>query len=121
MVTRFPCYHVGMTNTEIVAIIIAKARNAYGHGNAAFDWHVACGNRLSTQFLETAAWLVANPGVNTVDAVEIIDGTYSGADIDRTKELLATLKPELDAYRERCKNRKYTGWSSGNPSQIRYA
>lgn len=110
-----------MTTTETAAAIIAKARDAHGHGPAAFDWQVAGGTPLATQLIENAAYEVANPHVDAGIVDGITDGAYAGPSIDRTKALLSEVAAELDAYRERCKTRKYTSWSSGNPSQIRYA
>lgn len=116
---RSPCYRVGMTTTETAAAIIAKARETHGHGPAAFDWQVAGNTPLATRLIENAAYQIANP--DTTPITEVTDGVYAGPSIDRTKALLDSVSAELDAYRERCKKRQYTGWSSGHPSQIRYA
>lgn len=110
-----------MTTTETAAAIIAKARETHGHGSAAFDWQVAGNTPLATRLIENAAYQIANHGHPTSDTDGITDGAYTGPSIDRTKALLDSVSAELDAYRTRCKARKYTGWSSGNPNKIRYA
>jgi hypothetical protein len=108
-----------MTPTEIAAAIIAKAREVHGRGPAAFDWQVAGNTPLANQLLENAAYEIANHGIN--EPIDHTEGAYVGSDIDRTKALLDSVSVELDAYRARCKGRKYTGWSSSSSGPIRYA
>ena len=101
-----------MTNAEIAAAIIGKARDLFGQGPAAFDYHMAAGSIPAIREYQNAAYLIANEGHENDDA-----DTKSG----RLWELLATVKPDMDAYRERCKERSYVGWSTASGGPIRYA
>ncbi len=104
------------------ATVIAKARDdhyaAIPPGAAAFDYHIAAGDKLAEQCLQNACYVVANPGhMNSPVGRPDLTAKYEA----RWLALWAELAPELEKYRARCKARKYTGWSNASTEPIRYA
>jgi len=100
------------TAQQLAAKVIARAREAYGKGAAAFDYEVG-GTRpnTATDILSGELWTLANEGYD--------DGYLPM--LARALALQAMIADELGAYRQRCRTRKYTGWSGWSTGPIRYA
>lgn len=104
---------------KVAATVIAKARDdhpaAIARGPAAFDYAVAGGDQLAELALKNACYDVANPGWLTGPT------GHSAEHAVRAASLWDAIAAELDAYRQRCRGREYTGWSNASAEPIRYA
>lgn len=112
-----------MLEQELAAAVITEARNHHfdevGQGTPAFDFAIAGGHPMAEASLRNAIYIVANWGHGEVKPEDGEAGLVVRA--ARAADLTATLANELDAYRARCKARKYTGWSRASTGPIRYA
>lgn len=97
--------------TDLAAAVISTARHDYGRGAAGFDHAIAGGNALAERTLLDAIDQVANRGLG---------GDPQACD-QRAEQLREQLADELDAYRARCRSRRYTGWSLASTGPVRYA
>lgn len=102
-----------MTTYETTARAIAIARQDTGSTAAEFDYQIATagiGGPMSP--LGNAVYKIANPTT---------DVTADEADA-RAARLYDELRPELEAYARRCRQRKYVGWSHSSSGRgIKYA
>lgn len=98
----------------VTSRVIALARANYnGSSNkAAFDYLIHCGADRGEAELHNAASILANEGKPKTTAEERDR---------RAEELWQMLQPALDTYRQRCRQRRFVGWSSQAPGPIRYA
>lgn len=100
--------------TQLAAAVIAAAReDAFfdAPSAAAFDYGIGCGRPAAEASLTNALYRIANRGLDG-------DSDEKEARMQRLREFIA---PELDAYRSRCRNRQYVGWSNASSGPIRYA
>lgn len=108
--------------TASAAAVIARARTESPYGTAAeFDYDIA---RWFDQSMDGIGGLTSPLGNATYAiANEGHDGTADECTA-RAQRLLDELQPELTAYAHRCRERKYSGWSSAAKSRgqrIQYA
>lgn len=102
-----------MSNADLAAAVITQARNFSGLTTPAFDHMIATrgiGGPLGE--LGNACHRVANQ--HDPDAATEVQEA-------RWMDLWNQLQPELQAYGQRCCDRKYTGWSNASRGPIRYA
>jgi hypothetical protein len=91
--------------------VIAYAREQYGPTAASFDHDYGAESDAAEQWLTNALW------------------HHSGADHApnpaqarlRVAALRGRLAPELAAFRQQCRTRRYVGWSRWTTGPVRYA
>lgn len=113
-----------MTNlAQLAAAVISEARNASGLTTPEFDYHIkvhGIGGPLGELGNATYAIAVRDlPPVQPGDPESVIEQRKAIAD-----QMWADLQPELRAYEQRCRDRKFAGWSNaakGTGQRIRYA
>ncbi len=102
-----------MSNADLAAAVIANARDFSNLTTPEFDHMIAVkgiGGPLGE--LGNATYTIANRDNPDAD---------SDTCEARWMNLWHQLQPELQAYEQRCRNRKYSGWSNASRGPIRYA
>jgi hypothetical protein len=104
--------------TTTIERVIAAAR-ADAPTPATVDWEVSVLSDWRTSpHVVYALAVVANPGV---DVTASLDAEQAREVHERTERLADELAPELDAWAEQCRARKYVGWSRYSTGPVRYA
>lgn len=114
-----------MTHTDLhhtAATVIARARANSGLTAAEFDYRISVDGIGGPRGpLGNEAYAVANGQMP-----EVVPGQDNQLD-ERDANWLAlweALQPEMQAYAQRCRNRRYTGWSTAaqaTSQRIQYA
>ncbi len=105
------------TNADLAAAAISYARTASGRTNPEFDYDISIhgiGGPLAP--IGQAVYVIATRSLPADATPEAREAAW--------RQLLNDLQPELRAYEQRCRERKYSGWSAAAQSRgdhIRYA
>lgn len=113
---------VTMDLRQTAATVIARARANSGLTAAEFDYRVKCeGIGGPRGWLGQEAYELANGHLPEVEPGH--DNRLDERDANHLR-LWEALRPEMEAYEKRCRDRKYSGWSNAARStgqRIQYA